>query len=156
MRDDNQSFLYIKNLIDAKVLEPKKFTIVNFDSHHDAYVHWEENWFRSVDGRFHNYDNMIAPFIQDWVTEIFWVYPDYFTDDMLKSHFRNMNVTYTMQSSVIVNISPTFKITIKPIKWSNYNPDFFNWKYFNLIINPEMSKATSKMIEDIAKYVSVF
>ncbi len=155
MRNDNQSFLYIKKMIDEKVLEPKKFTIVNFDSHHDAYVHWDEHWYRSVDGAFHNYDNMIAPFIHDWVDEIIWITPDYMTDDMFKLQFSNMNTT-TSGDVTIIHISSHLKIRIRRIKWSDYNPDSFNWKYMNLITNPEMSKANPKMIEEISQFVSVF
>lgn len=155
MRNDNQSYLYIKSMIDQNVLVPNNFTIVNFDSHHDCYIHWDENWYRSVEGKFHGYDNMVAPFINKWVSEIIWVTPDYMTDDMFREQFKYMSVNY-INNDVIVNISDSLRIRIKRLKWSDYQSTFFDYKYFCLIMNPEMSKSNPKMISDISKYVSEF
>lgn len=155
MREDNQSFLYIQSMLTAKVVEPKKFTIVNFDSHHDCFIHWDEHWFRSMEGALHNYDNMVAPFLHDWVDEIVWVTPGYMTDDMYREQFRDMNVTF-QDDVAIIHISQSLKARVRRVRWSDYNKESFKWRYFNLIINPEMSKATPQMIESLSAFVSVF
>lgn len=152
MKEDNQSYLYIKNMVDKKIVEPNKFTIVNFDAHHDAYVHWDEHWFRSVEGTFHNYDNMIAPFYRNWVAEIVWVTPSYLNKEDIKKQFKNMKVDLT-DTSAIIHISPYTKVCLKIVSWDNFIADF-DWKYFCFITNPDMSKITPEMITYINKYIA--
>ena len=150
MRDDNQSYYYIKTLIDKGEVEPHKFTIVNFDAHHDMYIHWDENWFRSTSGSAHNYDNMVMPFIREWIDEIIWVVPDCVD---IKSQFDNMKVDFS-DNQAIIHLSPHTQLCLKIVKFSDFNAELYNWKYFCLIQNPELSKATPESIAALSKYIS--
>jgi hypothetical protein len=154
VKDDNQPFFYWKQMIAEGYLTPKKFTIVNFDAHHDLYLKYNHDYYKSL-GIYNNYDNMMAPFVHDWVDEIIWVTPDYYTGDTIRQHFSMMNVNINREY-VTIHVSQDYDIKIKVLRWAQFVPADYTPRYLSMILNSSMGVSDSRLVQTISKYVWQF
>ena len=155
IRDENQIIFSWRKMLAEKLVIPKKFTIINLSSHHGLYLKHDEKHYKSLRFKFHDFDYMIVPYIQDWVDSTIWVVPDYFDADMIREHLKHLNVE-VRDGTYFINVSTNCQIKLKILKFREFHPADYQIKYTGLVLNPKMAKMNSSTVNMLTNYLSQY
>jgi hypothetical protein len=153
VRDESQVIFHWTKMVEEKVLTPKQFTIINFSAHHDLYIKHEEEYYYTLNMKYHDSDSMLFPYIQEWLKVTIWVVPDYFTDEDIKNHFKYLSVK-EKDGIYEIKLSRDYSIYLKVLHFRKFINEY-NFKYFSLILNPKFVKQ-NLILEDLTKHMVIW
>lgn len=127
---------FYQRLIDKGVVEPKKFTFVHIGAHCNLYSFGGHDEYE-LKKEIHDYEDHQAfafLFVRKYIDNMTWVYPDYYDEHQLDSHFQGMDFI-KRNGYYIISINQGLRFIIKPVKWSNFLPTKYIWKTISIITN---------------------
>jgi hypothetical protein len=138
---DQETIYYLQRMIDVHHIQPKKFELILMDAHHDSYM-WNDksHYDHCPITEFRDWDWALGTFRFGWVDHITWVYPDYL-EKQEPFHPAAFSKIHTR---------------ITPVKWADFKPNEYEWKYLSLVLNKDMAAYDDKMLQGILKHIQVF